>query len=154
MDPPLDPHPPIEAVRRAVRDALDEDLGGLGDLSAALVPEAAHAALAIVPRRHGVIAGERCAREAFIQVDPALKVVWHLGDGARVSPGEVVAEVSGPLRSILTAERTALNFLGRLSGIATLTRRYVDAVEAVNPATRILDTRKTTPGLRVLEKAA
>jgi nicotinate-nucleotide pyrophosphorylase (carboxylating) len=151
---PSDPYPPIDAVRRAVRGALEEDLGDLGDLSAALVPTSRQASLAIVPRQPGVIAGELCAKEAFSEVDPGLKIVWHLPDGSCVVPGEVVAEVSGTLRSILTAERTALNFLGRLSGVATLTRRYVDAVEAANPSTRVLDTRKTTPGLRALEKAA
>jgi len=150
----LDPYPPLDAVRRAVQAALDEDLGELGDLSAALVPAARHATLVIVPRRAGVIAGELCAREAFALVDPTVKVVWHLPDGSSAPAGAAVAEVSGPLRSILTAERTALNFLGRLSGIATLTRRFVDAVHAANPATRVLDTRKTTPGLRALEKAA
>jgi nicotinate-nucleotide pyrophosphorylase (carboxylating) len=149
-----DPYPPIDVVRRAVRGALAEDLGGLGDLSAALVPSAKTASLALVSRSAGVIAGELCAKEAFGQLDDGLKVLWHRPDGSSVGPGEPVAEVSGSLRSILTAERTALNFLGRLSGIATLTRRYVDAVRAINPSTRVLDTRKTTPGLRALEKAA
>jgi nicotinate-nucleotide pyrophosphorylase (carboxylating) len=151
---PPDPYPPSDVVRRAVRGALAEDLGGLGDLSAALVPSAKTASLALVSRSAGVIAGELCAKEAFGQLDDGLKVLWHLPDGSSVGPGEPVAEVSGSLRSILTAERTALNFLGRLSGIATMTRRYVDAVRAVNPSTRVLDTRKTTPGLRALEKAA
>ena len=81
-------------------------------------------------------------------------MTWLLPDGSAVVPGDVVATVEGPLRSILTAERTALNFLGHLSGVATLTRAYVVAVQAANPATRVLDTRKTTPGLRALEKAA
>ena len=79
---------------------------------------------------------------------------WDYGDGSELVAGDRVATVSGPLRSILTAERTALNFLGHLSGVATLTRRYVMAVREANPATRVLDTRKTTPGLRALEKAA
>jgi nicotinate-nucleotide pyrophosphorylase (carboxylating) len=149
-----DPHPPLEAVRAAVRAALAEDMGGLGDLSAALVPAGATATLAVVSRQAGVVAGERCAGETFAQLDSAVSVSWQVPDGARVGAGERVATVSGPLRSLLTAERTALNFLGRLSGIATLTRRYVDAVAAVNPRVRILDTRKTTPGLRALEKAA
>jgi nicotinate-nucleotide pyrophosphorylase (carboxylating) len=149
-----DPYPTTDAVHRAVAAALEEDLGGLGDLSAALVPSAKVAVLSVVSRAGGVVAGELCAKEAFALVDPTLKVLWHLPDGSPVSPGDVVAEVSGTLRSVLTAERTALNFLGRLSGIATLTRRFVDAVEAVNPSTRVLDTRKTTPGLRALEKAA
>jgi nicotinate-nucleotide pyrophosphorylase (carboxylating) len=149
-----DPYPTTDAVARAVRSALAEDLGGFGDLSAALVPLSKIASLVLVARRPGVIAGELCAKEAFAQVDPSLKVLWHLPDGSAVVPGVPVAEVTGPLRSILTAERTALNFVGRLSGVATLTRRYVDAVNAVNPLTRVLDTRKTTPGLRALEKAA
>ena len=79
---------------------------------------------------------------------------WELDDGSSVAAGAVVAVVSGPLRSILTAERTALNFLCHLSGVATTARRYVEVVSAANPATRVLDTRKTTPGLRSLEKAA
>jgi nicotinate-nucleotide pyrophosphorylase (carboxylating) len=149
-----DPYPSADAVRRAVVAALEEDLGGLGDLSAALVPSGVTASLSIVSRAAGVVAGELCAKEVFGLVDPSLKVLWHLPDGSAVGPGAVVAEVTGTLRPMLTAERSALNFLGRLSGIATLTRRYVDAVEAVNPQTRVLDTRKTTPGLRALEKAA
>ncbi len=149
-----DPHPPAHAVRRAVIAALEEDLGGLGDLSAALVPSSATASLSIVARAPGVLAGERCAQMAFSLVDPALEVTWSLSDGTRVAPGVVVARVSGTLRSVLTAERVALNFLGRLSGIASLTARYVEAVAAANPSTRVLDTRKTTPGLRALEKAA
>ena len=101
-----------------------------------------------------MVAGRACAVEAFAQIDPWVSVDWLRPDGSTVAPGDVVATVEGPLRSILTAERTALNFLGHLSGIATLTRAYVDAVRAANPATRVLDTRKTTPGLRALEKAA
>jgi nicotinate-nucleotide pyrophosphorylase (carboxylating) len=151
---PSDPYPSPDAVRAAVAAALDEDLGRLGDLSAAVVPASARASFAVVPRSPGVIAGELCAREAFGRVDPDLEVCWFVGDGRFAPAGAPVAEVSGALRSVLTAERTALNFLGRLSGIATLTRRFVDAVRAANPATRVLDTRKTTPGLRALEKAA
>jgi nicotinate-nucleotide pyrophosphorylase (carboxylating) len=149
-----DVHPPLDAVRRAVRRALAEDLGGLVDLSAALVGPMATGALAVVSRGPGVLAGELCAEEAFAQVDPTLEVHWATADGCQLAAGQRVAEVSGTLRSILTAERTALNFLSRLSGIATLTRHFVDAVHAANPATRVLDTRKTTPGLRSLEKAA
>jgi nicotinate-nucleotide pyrophosphorylase (carboxylating) len=110
--------------------------------------------VAIVSRAHGVVAGRACAVETFAQIDPGLVVTWHKDDGAEVLPGDAVAEVSGSLRSILTAERTALNFLGHLSGVASLTHRYVVAVRAANPSTRVLDTRKTTPGLRALEKAA
>jgi nicotinate-nucleotide pyrophosphorylase (carboxylating) len=141
-------------VTEAVSRALAEDLGPLGDLTAALVPVEARAHGAIVSRSPGVLAGAQCAAEAFALVDASIDVGWCRRDGDEVEPGTVVAVVEGPLASVLTAERTALNFLGHLSGIATLTRRYVDAVRAVNPGTRVLDTRKTTPGLRALEKAA
>ncbi len=152
---PGDPvHPPPAAVREAVARALAEDVLPLGDLTAALVPADATAHLAIVARAVGVVAGQRCAEEAFTLVDPAVTVTWHRPDGSAVAPGDVVAEVAGPLRPVLTGERTALNFLGHLSGVATLTRRFVDAVAAVDPSVRVLDTRKTTPGLRALEKAA
>lgn len=149
---PVDP-PPL-AVADAVARALAEDLLPLGDLTASLVPEGATARVDIVSRADGVLAGRACAAETFRQVDPSLRADWVVGDGEVVTPGAVVAAVSGPLRSLLTAERTVLNFLGHLSGVATLTRRYVACVQAANPATRVLDTRKTTPGLRALEKAA
>ena len=101
-----------------------------------------------------MLAGRACATETFRQLDPALPLIWHAEDGSVLEVGTTVMEVTGPLRPILTGERTALNFLGRLSGIATLTARYVAAAHARNPAVQVLDTRKTTPGLRALEKAA
>ncbi|HEX2192753.1 MAG TPA: carboxylating nicotinate-nucleotide diphosphorylase [Acidimicrobiales bacterium] len=142
--------PPLAAVREAVARALDEDLGPLGDLTAALLPPAATAVADVVPRHAGVLAGRLAASEAFAAVDASVAVEWLASDGDEVEPGQVLATVSGPLASILTAERTALNFLGHLSGIATLTRRYVDLAAP----SLIRDTRKTTPGLRALEKAA
>jgi nicotinate-nucleotide pyrophosphorylase (carboxylating) len=148
------PDPPAGAVRDAVARALAEDLGPRGDLTAVLVPASDTGRARVVARAEGVVAGRLCALETFTLVDPTLVVDWHLDDGEAVVPGSVVAEVSGTMRSILTAERTALNFLCHLSGIATLARRFVDVVHAANPGTRVLDTRKTTPGLRVLEKAA
>jgi len=151
-EPILDP--PRAAVVDAVARAIAEDVLPLGDLTAGLVPAGRCAVVDVVSRAHGVVAGRACAVEALAQVDPGLVVTWLLADGSEVGPGTVVATVEGPLRSILTAERTALNFLGHLSGVATCTRAYVDAVRAANPATRVLDTRKTTPGLRALEKAA
>ncbi len=147
-------HPPQLAVREAVARALAEDVLPLGDLTAALVPADARATLHMVAREPGVVAGQRCAEETFAQLDGQLRVDWLLPDGSAVIAGSVIAKVTGPMRPMLTAERTALNFLGHLSGVATLTRRFVDAVTAVDPAVRILDTRKTTPGLRALEKAA
>jgi nicotinate-nucleotide pyrophosphorylase (carboxylating) len=156
-DPDLDPtlyDPPRPAVTEAVGRALAEDLLPLGDLTAALVPWSVRRSVAIVSRQAGVVAGRACAVETVAQIDPSVTVRWQLADGSAVAPGSTVATLTGPLRSILTAERTALNFLGHLSGVATLTRQLVEAVAAVNPDTRILDTRKTTPGLRALEKAA
>lgn len=145
--------PPIHAVRAAVAVALAEDLTPLGDLSAALVPSDASTEAAFVARSAGVLAGTACATEAFVQVDAAVDVEWHLTDGAALSAGTVVGVVRGPLAPVLTAERTALNFLCHLSGIATLTNRFAAAAATGGPA-RIWDTRKTTPGLRSLEKAA
>jgi nicotinate-nucleotide pyrophosphorylase (carboxylating) len=143
--------PPLSSVRDAVRRALAEDLGVLGDVSAALVPPEARASGTITARAAGVVAGRLCALEVFRQVDEAIGVEWCLPDGSPLEPGSVIASIHGPLAPVLTAERTALNLVGRLSGIATLTRRYV---EAAGPSVRILDTRKTGPGLRALEKAA
>jgi nicotinate-nucleotide pyrophosphorylase (carboxylating) len=138
----------------AVTRALAEDLLADGDLTAALVPETATAHFALRARQAGVLAGRACATETFRQLAPDVPLNWYVGDGSVVVPGLTVMDVTGPLRAILTAERTALNFLGRLSGIATLTARYVAAAHARNPAVQVLDTRKTTPGLRALEKEA
>jgi nicotinate-nucleotide pyrophosphorylase (carboxylating) len=142
------------AVAEVVGRALAEDLGTDGDLTAALVPESATAHFALRARESGVLAGRDCAAETFRRVGPELELVWLVQDGATLAAGDTVMEVTGPLRPILTAERTALNFLGRLSGIATTTARFVAAAHASNPSVLILDTRKTTPGLRILEKAA
>jgi nicotinate-nucleotide pyrophosphorylase (carboxylating) len=149
-----DLHPPITAVREAVARALAEDLQPLGDLTSMLLPPDLVATAVFVPRSAGVVAGRRCVDETFLQIDPALEVAWSVDDGAVVAAGEKLAEVSGTLASILTAERTALNFLGHLSGIATLTARFVAAVADAGGDLRVWDTRKTTPGLRALEKAA
>lgn len=146
--------PPVAAVREAVARALAEDVLPLGDLTAALLDPSGKAVLRMVSRTDGVAAGRLCALEAFAQVDGSIAVDWQVPDGERVHAGTVLCEVRGPLGSLLTAERTALNFVCHLSGVATATRRLVDAVAAVNPATRVLDTRKTLPGLRALQKAA
>lgn len=140
------------AVAEVVARALAEDLGQEGDVtSRALIADDVAGFGRIVSRAVGVLAGTAAVEEAFAQVDPAVKVRLERSDGARVQPGDVVATIEGPLRSILTGERTALNLVCHLSGVATLTRRYVDAA---GPATVILDTRKTLPGLRLLQKAA
>jgi nicotinate-nucleotide pyrophosphorylase (carboxylating) len=143
--------PPITAVRDVVARALAEDLGVLGDLTAGLVADDAQATADLVAREQGVVAGRLCVLETFASVDPAVTVEWKVLDGVGIHPGEVIAVVDGRLASILTGERTALNLLGRLSGVATLTRQYVHAAQGL---ARIRDTRKTTPGLRSLEKAA
>ncbi len=149
-----DAHPPMVAVREAVARALAEDLTPLGDLTSALLPPALEATARFVPRADGILAGRLCAMEAFRQVDPLLEVAWWADDGDQITAGTAVADVRGPLAPILTAERTALNFLGHLSGVATLTARFVDAISEAGGDLRVWDTRKTTPGLRALEKAA
>jgi nicotinate-nucleotide pyrophosphorylase (carboxylating) len=146
--------PPVIAVREAVARALAEDLVPLGDLSSSLLPDGLTAKAEFVPRENGVLAGVPCATEVFGQVDRAVEVRWEADDGDWVSAGARLGFVEGPLASILTSERTALNFLCHLSGVATLTRRFVDALAAAGGGARIWDTRKTTPGLRALEKAA
>ena len=143
--------PPIGAVRAAVARALEEDLTPLGDITSGLLPDGLAGNADFVVRTPGVLAGAACATEAFVQVDPTVVVDWATHDGDEVDAKQVIAHVSGPLASILTAERTALNFLGHLSGIATATR---ELVVAAGDGARIWDTRKTTPGLRALEKAA
>lgn len=153
MTPVAPVAPPIHAVRAAVSAALAEDLTPLGDLSAALVPADATAEASFVTREVGSVAGTACATEAFAQVDDDVHVEWQVADGDRVEPGQVLGIATGPLAPILSAERTALNFLCHLSGIASLTARFADAAASGGPA-RIWDTRKTTPGLRSLEKAA
>jgi nicotinate-nucleotide pyrophosphorylase (carboxylating) len=151
---PVDVNPPAADVVDAVSRALAEDLMADGDVTAALVPEGATAHFALRAREVGVLAGRDCATEAFRRLNPDVSLNWKLADGDRVSAGDTVMELTGALRPILTAERTVLNFLGHLSGIATLTQRFVAAAHARNPSVQILDTRKTTPGLRTLEKAA
>jgi nicotinate-nucleotide pyrophosphorylase (carboxylating) len=143
--------PPITAVREAVTRALAEDLEPLGDVTSALLPAGAVAEAAFVARAEGVLAGSSCALETFRQIDPAVEVDWVLQDGADLLPGTVVGRVAGSLASILIAERTALNFLCHLSGIASLTHQFVRAAAGT---AQIWDTRKTTPGLRAMEKAA
>jgi nicotinate-nucleotide pyrophosphorylase (carboxylating) len=149
-----DAHPPIGAAREAVARALTEDLTPIGDLTSLLLPPDLVATARFVPRSDGVMAGRLCVDEAFRQVDAGLTVEWSADDGDALTAGKELAHVTGPLAPILTAERTALNFLGHLSGVATLTSRYVAAVAAAGGTLRVWDTRKTTPGLRALEKAA
>jgi nicotinate-nucleotide pyrophosphorylase (carboxylating) len=142
---------PAAAYREVVARALAEDLGP-GDLTtSAIVPRTARASGLVIARQTCVVAGLDVAREVFAQVSPDVRWSARKTDGDLCAPDDVLAEASGPAASLLVAERTALNFLQRLSGIATLTRRYVDAAGG---RVDVLDTRKTTPGLRGLEKYA
>ena len=146
MIPPL----PHDIVRDAVQRAFAEDITGAGDVtSLAVIPADRKARFEIRARSNGLVCGLQPAMEAFIQAGADLSLDVLANDGDPVEPGETVMSVDGPVRAIMLAERTALNFLGRMSGIATLTRRYVDAV--VGTKAKIVHTRKTTPGLRAFE---
>lgn len=141
------------AVARAVEAALAEDLGRAGDVtSAAIIPAGAQARVAIVARKPGRLAGLQLAEAAFKAVEPAIFFHAERADGDRLEPGTVVARIEGPARAVLTGERTALNFLGHMSGVASLTAEF--AAKVAHTRARICDTRKTTPGLRVFEKYA
>lgn len=146
------PEPPPLLLRGVVESALREDLGWGDVTSDSLLPAELAAEAVMVARGHGVVAGLPVAREAFHAVDPRLRVELLARDGETVGAGRPLLRVAGRARAILSAERVALNFVQRLSGIATLTARYVAAVAGTGA--RIVDTRKTTPGLRALEKYA
>ena len=140
-------------VEPLVRNALVEDLGLAGDItSAAVIPAEHRSRVAMVTRQAGVVAGLDASDLAFQLVDPAIVMTRHVADGAKVGTGQVIATIEGPSRGLLTAERTALNFLGHLSGIASVTGGIVEAIAGTKAS--IVCTRKTTPGLRALEKYA
>jgi nicotinate-nucleotide pyrophosphorylase (carboxylating) len=140
-------------IEPVVRHALEEDLGRAGDLTgAACLPPAARLRAVFAARKDGRIAGLDCARLALRLLDPTATLDVLIPDGEDAAPGAVIARVEGNARAVLSAERVALNLMQRLSGVATLTRAYVRAVEGTRA--RIVDTRKTTPGLRALEKYA
>lgn len=144
---------PTALLEPIVRRALAEDLGTAGDLTTdAIIPAEHRSAFRVVARQPGVISGVDAAALAWRLLDPAVAVDARLGEGARVAPGDVVATVAGPTRALLTGERVALNLLCHLSGVASATAGLVDAV--AHTRARICCTRKTTPGLRALEKAA
>ena len=141
-----------DTVERVVHAALAEDIGA-GDVTTdATIPADAVGVADLLVKEAGVVCGVRVAETTFRALDPDIRFEAIASDGDFVEPPALVARISGSERAILTGERVALNFLGRLSGIATLTRRYVDALEGTG--TTVLDTRKTTPGLRELEKYA
>ena len=141
-----------DTVERVVYAALAEDVGAGDVTTEATVESDAVGTAELIVKEHGVVCGLRAAETVFRALDPEVRFEALVEEGTLVERMTVVAVVSGPLRAILTGERVALNFLGRLSGISTLTRSYVDAVAGTDVA--ILDTRKTTPGLRLLEKHA
>jgi nicotinate-nucleotide pyrophosphorylase (carboxylating) len=145
----INPHP---ALLDNIRRAIAEDVG-TGDVTTnSIVPADAKAKVQIVAKQSGVIAGLEVARAVFLQFDDQIVFHAHVQDGSVVSQGQIIADISGAVRALLTGERTALNFLGRMSGIATLTRQFVDAVAGTQAV--ILDTRKTAPGLRASDKLA
>ena len=140
-------------IESSVRAALDEDLGRAGDItSLATIPAGKQARAVIAARKPGIIAGLPMAAMAFKLIDPAITLEALVEDGAHVAPGAIVARIHGPARGILSGERVALNYMGRLSGIATLTAQYAALV--AHTKAKICCTRKTTPGLRAFEKYA
>ncbi len=148
----LAPLPPT-VIEPIIRRALDEDFGTAGDVTANLIiPEQENGTLYFKSRDTGFISGIQAAEMTYAMVDPSVKFEVKMGNGSRVKKGDVIAIINGSVRSMLMAERTALNFLGRMSGIATLTSQYVELIQHTNA--RIAATRKTTPGLRALEKRA
>ena len=138
-------------LARQVEAALREDLGS-GDVTARLVPAAQRVQGSVVTREQAVLCGRAWVEETFRQLDGRVQLTWHAADGDRVAAQQVVFAIAGPARPVLSGERTALNFLQLLSGTATVTRRFVDAVAGTG--CRILDTRKTIPGLRTAQKYA
>ncbi len=150
MTPPPLPSVVLEPI---VRLALSEDLGRAGDLTTdAILPPTAQITAHITSRRHGILAGLDAARQALTLIDSTVQLDVAVDDGGTLAPGQTAATLSGSARSILMAERTMLNFLGRLSGIATLTRTYAEAISGTGA--KIVCTRKTIPGHRALEKRA
>lgn len=142
---------PTEAYRDLVRRALAEDIGG-GDITTqATIGPDQQARAVVLAKSHCVVAGLEVMFEAFRQTDPGVRIVTHRPDGSRCSPGDEVAEIRGRAAALLTAERTALNYLQRLTGVATLTHAFVEAAAG---RIIVLDTRKTTPLMRTLEKYA
>ncbi|SMF08249.1 carboxylating nicotinate-nucleotide diphosphorylase [Pseudogulbenkiania subflava] len=143
--------PPHHLIAQQVGLSLAEDIGGC-DWTAMLIDDHASGRATVLAREEAVVCGQAWFEETFRQVDARCRIDWKVEEGARVTANTVLCEIAGPARSLLTAERTALNFLQLLSAVATLTRRYVDVVAGT--AARILDTRKTLPGLRLAQKYA
>jgi nicotinate-nucleotide pyrophosphorylase (carboxylating) len=145
------PPPPRDAVERDVRAALEEDIGS-GDVTADLLPSGARARARVITRETAVLCGRDWFEACFHQLDPATRIEWQAAEGERVVAGALLCNIEGAARVLVTAERTALNFLQTLSGTATATSAYVEAARGTR--TTILDTRKTLPGLRIAQKYA
>jgi nicotinate-nucleotide pyrophosphorylase (carboxylating) len=143
--------PPAAEIERNVDGALAEDVAG-GDLTAQLIPAGQPGTATVISREAATLCGTAWFEAAFRKVDPACRITWHAQDGDRVQPNQLLCDIAGPARALLTAERTGLNFLQLLSGVATRTRRFVDTVAGTRA--RIVDTRKTLPGLRLAQKYA
>ncbi len=145
--------PPSALIAQSVALALEEDLGLAGDITTnAIFHEKKKGQAIIQARQAGVLAGQDFATESFLQIEPTTEIIWHKSDASPLLPGDKIATINTSIRALLTAERTALNFLGHLSGIASLTQKYVEAVK--DTKAKIVDTRKTTPNLRYAEKYA
>ncbi len=142
---------PIEYIQAQVRQALEEDVGD-GDVTAQLLPEQQQATATVIAREAGILCGQQWFTEVFLQLDKSIRINWQAGDGASLNANQTVCTLSGPTRALLTGERTALNFLQTLSGTATITHKYVEAIS--DNKARLLDTRKTIPGLRLAQKYA
>ncbi|MEQ9435077.1 carboxylating nicotinate-nucleotide diphosphorylase [Hyphomonas sp.] len=150
---PVPPPLPAVILEPIVRLALSEDLGRAGDLTTdATISPDTKMSVVIAARKPGIIAGLDAAAHTLHLIDPAMALAIEKPDGSTIAPGDVIGRLDGTARSILTAERTMLNFIGRLSGVATMTRTFVDAVAHTDA--KIVCTRKTTPGHRALEKRA
>jgi len=143
--------PPAAEIERNVDGALAEDVAG-GDLTAQLIPAGQPGTATVISREEATLCGTAWFEAAFRKVDPACRITWHAQDGDRIQPNQLLCDIAGPARALLTAERTGLNFLQLLSGVATRTRRFVDTVAGTRA--RIVDTRKTLPGLRLAQKYA
>ncbi|MDP6289815.1 MAG: carboxylating nicotinate-nucleotide diphosphorylase [Arenicellales bacterium] len=138
-------------ITRTVQSALSEDLGS-GDLTASIIDQTAVASARLISRERAIFCGREWFNEVYNQLDPTIRTNWEVNDGETIRPDQMLCQVAGPARSLLSGERTALNFIQTLSGTASTTRTFVKAIEGTT--TRILDTRKTLPGLRMAQKYA
>lgn len=138
-------------ITRTVQSALSEDLGS-GDLTASIIDQTAVASARLISRERAIFCGREWFNEVYNQLDPTIQTNWEVNDGETIRPDQMLCQVAGPARSLLSGERTALNFIQTLSGTASTTRTFVKAIEGTT--TRILDTRKTLPGLRMAQKYA